>query len=182
MSKCIKVIFSYSKEVTTTKKAEHCRTDAFKLWCWRRLLRVLWTVRRLNQSVLKEINPEYSLEGLMLSWSSNTLATWCKEPIHWKRLWCWERLRHEEKRETVDEIVKWHHWLNGHEFEQTAGDGEGQGSLECCSSWGRKELDTSYDWTTIRHSQTLFSAKRKTKINCKIYSVSKRKKSLLKKN
>ena len=105
MSKCIKVIFSYSKEVTTTKKAEHCRTDAFKLWCWRRLLRVLWTVRRLNQSVLKEINPEYSLEGLMLSWSSNTLATWCKEPIHWKRLWCWERLRHEEKRETVDEIV-----------------------------------------------------------------------------
>ena len=130
----------------------------------------------------KRINPEYSLEGLMLSWSSNTLATWCKEPIHWKRLWCWERLRHEEKRETVDEIVKWHHWLNGHEFEQTAGDGEGQGSLECCSSWGRKELDTSYDWTTIRHSQTLFSAKRKTKINCKIYSVSKRKKSLLKKN
>ena len=163
------------------KKAENQRTDAFKLWCWRRLLRVLWTVRRLNQSVLKEINPEYSLEGLMLSWSSNTLATWCKEPIHWKRLWCWERLRHEEKRETVDEIVKWHHWLNGHEFEQTAGDGEGQGSLECCSSWGRKELDTSYDWTTIRHSQTLFSAKRKTKINCKIYSVSKRKKSLLKK-
>ena len=93
MSKCIKVIFSYSKQVTTTKKAERWRTDAFKLWCWKRLLRVLWTVRRLNQSVLKEINPEYLLEGLMLSWSSNTLATWCKEPIHGKRLWCWERLR-----------------------------------------------------------------------------------------
>ena len=48
------------------KKAEHQRTDAFKLWCWRRHLRVLWTARRSNQSILKEINPEYSLEGLVL--------------------------------------------------------------------------------------------------------------------
>ena len=62
------------------------------MWCWRRLLRVPWASRS-NQSVLKEINPEYALEGLMLSWSSNTLATWCKEPAHWKRPWCWERLK-----------------------------------------------------------------------------------------
>ena len=66
---------------------------AFELWCWRRLLRVPWTARRSNQSILKEISPEYSLEGLLLSWSSNTLATWCKELSHWKRPWCWERLK-----------------------------------------------------------------------------------------
>ena len=56
----------YGCESWTIKKAEHQRIDAFKLWCWRRLLRVPWTARRLNQSILKEINPEYSLEGLML--------------------------------------------------------------------------------------------------------------------
>ena len=58
------------------------RTDAFELWCWRRLLRVPWTARRSNQSILKEINPEYLLEGLMLKLSSNTLATWCEEQTH----------------------------------------------------------------------------------------------------
>ena len=59
-------VIIYGCESWTIKKAEHQRTDAFKLWCWRRLLRVPWTARRLNQSILKEINPEYSLEGLML--------------------------------------------------------------------------------------------------------------------
>ena len=64
-----------------TKKAEHPRIDAFKLWCWRKLLRVPWTAWRSNQSILKEISPEYSLEGLMLK-----LATWCEELTQWKRL------------------------------------------------------------------------------------------------
>ena len=59
-------IVKYGCNSWTIKKAEHCRTDAFKLWCWRRLLRVPWTARRSNQSILKEINPEYSLERLML--------------------------------------------------------------------------------------------------------------------
>ena len=81
----------YGCESWTIEKAEHQRADALELWCWRRLLRVPWTARRSNQSILKEINPEYSLEGLM--WSSNTLATWCEEQTHWKRPWCWERLR-----------------------------------------------------------------------------------------
>ena len=76
----------------TIKKAECQRIDAFELWCWRRLLRVPWTARRSNQSVLKEINPEYSLEGLWWSLSSNTLATWCEELTHWKIPWCWEGL------------------------------------------------------------------------------------------
>ena len=63
------------------------------MWCWRRLLRVPWTERRSNQSILKEVSPEYSFEGWMLSWNSNTLAIWCEELTHWKRPWCRERLK-----------------------------------------------------------------------------------------
>ena len=78
----------------TLKKAECWRINAFELWCWRRLLRVPWTARRSNQSILKEISPEYSLKGLMLKLKlSNTLANWCKELTHWKRSLCWERLK-----------------------------------------------------------------------------------------
>ena len=83
----------YGCESWTIKKAESQRIDAFELQCWRRLLRVPCTARRSNQSILKEISPEYSLEGLCWSWNSNTLATWCEELTHWKRLRCWERLR-----------------------------------------------------------------------------------------
>ena len=75
------------------------------------------------------------------SWSSNTLATWCEELTHWKRPWCWERLRTGGEGMTEDEMVGWHHQLNEHEFEQTPGDSEGQGSLACCSPWGHKESD-----------------------------------------
>ena len=77
----------------TIKKAERWRIDAFELWCWRRLLRVPSTERRPHQSIQKEISPEYSLEGWCWSWNSSTLATWCEELTHWKRPWCWERLR-----------------------------------------------------------------------------------------
>ena len=81
-------------ESWTIDKAEHWRIDAFELWCWRRLLRVPWTARRSNQSILKEISPQYSLEGLMLKlYFSNTLATWWEELTHWKRPWCWDRLK-----------------------------------------------------------------------------------------
>ena len=76
-------VVTYGWESWTLKKAEHQRIDAFELWCWRRLLRVPWTARRSNQSILKEINPEYSLEGLMLK--LKLLPTWFKEPTHWKR-------------------------------------------------------------------------------------------------
>ena len=72
---------------------------AFKLWCWRRPLRVPWTARRSNQSILKEISPGCSLEGLMLSWNSNILATWCEELTHLKRPWCWARLKAGEERD-----------------------------------------------------------------------------------
>ena len=72
------------------------------------------------------------------SWSSSTLATWCREQTHWKRPWCWERLREEEKGVTEGEMVGRHNWLNGHKFEQTPGDSEGQGSLPCCSPWDHR--------------------------------------------
>ena len=99
----------------TIKKAKCWRIDAFELWCWRRLLRIPQTARRSNQSLLKEINPEYSLEGLVLKWSSSSLTISCEEPTHWKRHWCWERLK--EKWITEDKMVGWHHRLSGHEFE-----------------------------------------------------------------
>ena len=87
-------IVLYRCENWTTKKAECQRIDAFELWCWRRPLKVPWTARRSNQSILKEISPKYSLEGLILKLKTNTLATWCKELIHcfqWLR--CWKRLK-----------------------------------------------------------------------------------------
>ena len=99
------LVVMYRCESWTIKKAEHRRIDAFELWCWRRLLRVPWTARRSNQSILKEISPEYSLEGLCWSWSSNTLDTWCKELTHWKRPRSWEGLRERGEGVAVDEKV-----------------------------------------------------------------------------
>ena len=86
-------VVMYGCESWTMKKAGCWRTDDFELWCWRRLLRVPCTARRSNQPIIKEISPEYSLEGLMLKLNSNTLATWCEELTHLKIPWCWERLR-----------------------------------------------------------------------------------------
>ena len=86
-------VVMYGCESWTVKKAEHRRTDAFELWCWRRLLRVPWTARRSNQSILKEISPGVHWKDWCWSWNSNTLATWCEELTHLKRLWCQERLK-----------------------------------------------------------------------------------------
>ena len=80
----------YRCESWTIKKARCQRIDAFKLW-WRRLLRVSWTERSSKKSIQKEINPEYSLQGLMLKFQYS--GHWYEEPTHWKRPWCWERLR-----------------------------------------------------------------------------------------
>ena len=145
-------IVMYICEMWTLKKAECWRINAFELWCWRRLLRVSCTARRSNQSILKEISPECSLEGLMLwSWNSNTLATWCKELTLWKDPDAGKDWR-QEKGTTEHEMVGWHHRLNGHEFEQAPEVGEGQGSLACCSSWGHKVLDVTVqlNWNPLR--------------------------------
>ena len=122
------------------KKAEGQRTDAFKLWFWRRLLRVPWTSSRSNQSILKETNPEYSLKRLMLKLNLQYFGHLMWRADSLGKNWCW---RQEEKGAAEDEKVGWHRRHNGHEFEQTPGDGEGQGSLTCCSSRGRKESDTT---------------------------------------
>ena len=91
----------------TIKKTERPWFGAFKLWCWRRLLRVLWTAGRSDQSILKEINPEYSLEGLMLKLQYFGHLMW---KTHWKRPWCWEKMelrrREWQRREGLDSITK----------------------------------------------------------------------------
>ena len=86
-------VVMYGCESWTGKKAECWRIDAFELWCWRRLLRVPWTARKSNQSVLKEISPGCSLEGLMLKLKLQYFGHWCGEVTHLKRPWCWERLK-----------------------------------------------------------------------------------------
>ena len=130
-------------ESWTIKKAEHQGTDAFELWCWIRLLRAPWSARRSNQSILKEINPEYSLEELMMKLKLQYFdhLLWRVDSVE-KIL----NLGKTESRRRRDEVVGWHHWLNGHAFEKVPGNGERQGSLVCCSPWGHNESDMT-EWT-----------------------------------
>ena len=122
----------------TIKKAEWWRIDAFKLWCWRRLLRVPGSARRSNQFILREINPEYSLERLKLKIQyfghlrqrADSLEKTLMLGKTEGRRRGWQRMR-----------FGWHHQLNGHEFEKTPGNGEGQRNLACCRPWDCKELD-----------------------------------------
>ena len=125
------------------KKAERRRIDAFELWCGRRLLRVLWTTRRSNQSILKEIKPEYSLEELMLKLELQYLGHLMQRTNSLEKILMLGKIDGRSRREQQRmKTVGWHPQLNRHEFEPAPGDGEGQGSLMCCSPWGRKEQDT----------------------------------------
>ena len=141
-------VVMYGCENWTIKKAERQRIDAFELWWCRRLLRVPWTTRRSNQSVLKEINPEYSLEGLMLKLKLQYL--WPPDAKNWllgKDLDAGKDWRQEEKGMTEGEMVKWHYWLDGHEFEQALGVGDGHGRLAC--PWvakSRCDWETELNW------------------------------------
>ena len=130
----------YGCESWTIKKAECWRIDAFKLWCWRRLLRV-------GLKKIKPVNPKGNPPWIFIE---RTDAE-AEAPILWPpdvKSWLIRKdpdagkdWRQEEKGTTENEMVGWHHWLSGHEFEQTLGDGEVQGSLACCSPWGCKESD-----------------------------------------
>ena len=135
-------VVMYGCESWTIETAEHWRIDAFELWCWIRLLRVSWTARRSSQSILKEISLAYSLEGLMLKLKFQYFGHLMRRTDSLEKTlidagkdWRWE------EKGTEDEMIGWHHQLDGHESEQALGVGEEQGSLACYSPWGRKELD-----------------------------------------
>ena len=148
----------YGYESWTIKKAEHWRTDAFELWCWRRLLRVPWTARRPNQSILKEISPEYSLDQYsldqysLISPSNEYSGLMLKLQYFGHLMWRADSLERtlmlgkiEGKRRRKQQRMRWlvgqHHRLNGDGFEQTPGDSKGQVSLASRSPWGCKESD-----------------------------------------
>ena len=128
---------TYHCESCTAKKADHQRIDAFELWCWRRLWRVPWAARRI-----KPVNPKGNQPWIFIGRSDAE----AEAPILWppdvksqligKDPDAGKDWRQEEKEMIDNEMVGWHHWLNGHEFEQTLGDSQGQGNLACCSSWG----------------------------------------------
>ena len=110
-------VVMYGCESWTIKKAEHWRIGAFKLWYWTRLLKVSWTARRSNQSILKEISPEYSLE--CTDAEAETPILWSPDAKNWfigKHPVAGKDWRREEKGTKEDEMVRWHHQLNGHEF------------------------------------------------------------------
>ena len=136
-------VVMYGYESWTIKKAECWRIDALEHGCWRRLLRVPWTARRSNQSILKDISPEFSLEGLMVNLKLQYFGNLMRRTDSFEKTLILGNWRQEEKGTTEDEMVGWHHWLNGHGFGWTLGVGNGQGGLACCGLWGRKESDTT---------------------------------------
>ena len=134
-------VVMYGCESWTIKKTEHQIIDAFELWCWRRLLRVPCTARRFNQYILKEINPEYSLEGLMLKLKLQYFGHLLQGTDSLKKTLMLGKIEGGRMGMTEDEMVGWHHQLNGHEFEQALGVGDGQGGLAHCSPWSHTESD-----------------------------------------
>ena len=129
---------------------DHKEGWVLKNWCFQRVMleyswRIPWTARKSNQSILKEITLNIHWKDWCWSWRSDTLAIWCKAQTHWKRPWCWKRLRTGEG--------DYRRWDNGwyhqlklrHEFEKTQRVGGGQESLACHSTWGSKKLDLT-EW------------------------------------
>ena len=140
-------VVMYGWESWTIKKAECRRIDALELWCWRRLLRVPWTARRSNQSILKEISPERRTDA-----EAETPILWLPDVKNWvigKDPDAGKDWGQEDKGMTEDKTAGWHHRLNGHEFGYTLGVGDRQGGLACCSPWGHKQLDMTeqLNWT-----------------------------------
>ena len=138
-------VVMYGCESWTVKKAECRRIAAFELWCWRRLLRVPWTARRSNQSWVFIGRTNVEAETPVL-WPPDA-----KSWLIWKEPDTGKDWRQKEKRTTEDKMAGWHHWLDGHEFEQAVGVGDGHGSLACCSPWVAKSwtrLSNWADWLT----------------------------------
>ena len=148
-------VVMYRCESWTITKAENWRID-FELWCWRRLLRVPWTARRSNQSILKEINPEYSgrndaeAKAPILRQPDTNTQLIGKDPDARKD---WEQ---KTNRATEDEMVGWHHRFNGHELGQTLGDGEGQGGWSAVVHGVAKSWTWLSNWTTSGYNPIKF--------------------------
>ena len=134
----------YRCDSWTIKTAECRRLDVLEFWYWTRLLRVPWTARRSNPSILKEISTEYSLEGLMLKLKPQYFSHLMQIADSLEKTLMLGKIEGRRRRGR-QRMVRWHHQLNGHEFEQALGDSEAQGSLETCSQWGHKESDTTIE-------------------------------------
>ena len=133
-------VVKYGCESWTTKKAGCQSCDAFESAGEESWESLIWQGNQTCQSWWKWI---LNIHGKDWCWISNTLATWCEWPTHWKGPWCWESLKAGIEREDRGWDNAWHHQFNIHEFEQTLGDSEGPRSLACCSPWGCKESDTA---------------------------------------
>ena len=147
------IVFSvvmYGCESWTVKKAERRRIDAFELWCWRRLLRVPWTTWRSNQSILKEISPGYSLEGMMLKLELQYFGHLMRRVDSLEKTLMLERLGAGGKGDNRGRDGWMASWLDGPEFEWTLGVGDGQGGLACCNLWGHKEWTQLSEWTELK--------------------------------
>ena len=143
-------VVMYGCDSWTIKKAECQRINAFELWCWRRLKSPL--ENKEKRPVNLKGNQPWILIGRT---DAEALIIWPPDANSWlieKDPDAGKDWGQEEKRAKEDEMVGWHHRFNGHETGQTLGDGEGQGGLECCSSWSSKELDTTGDWRTMTDS------------------------------
>ena len=156
-------VVMYGSESWTIKKAECRSIDCFELWCWIRLLRLPWTARRSNQSILKEISPGCSLEGLMLKLKHQYFGHLMEELTHWKRPWCWERLRAGGEGDDSNEMVGWHHQIDGHGFGWTQVVGDLQGNLACCEFHGvikgQTQLSDWTDWYLDHKKKIVFKTK-----------------------
>ena len=146
-------VVMYGCESWSVKKAEPWRTDAFELWCWRRLLRVPWTARRSNQSILKEISPECSLEGLMLKLKLQYFGHLMRRADSLEKTLMpgkidGRRRRGRQRMRWLDGITdSMDMSLSKLQDLGAWGSQDGWGSQACCSPWGCKELDTLSDWT-----------------------------------
>ena len=129
-------VVMYGCESWTVKKAERWSIDAFELWCWRRLLRVPWTARRFNQSILKEISPGISLEGMMLKLKLQYFGHFIRRVDLLEKTLMLGGIGGRKRR--GQQRMR---WLDG--ITWTPGVGDGQGGLACCDTWGRKESDTT---------------------------------------
>ena len=137
--------------------------------CWRRLLRVPWTARRSNQSILKKISPGCSLEGLMLKLKLQYFGHLMRRADSLEKTDAGRDWGQEEEGTTEDEMAGWHHWLDGHEFGWTPGVGDGQGGLVCCNSWGRKESGMTewLNWTELNWILPIIQMNSCTSGSCK---------------